>query len=110
MGFVAPFLMGSENSRACCAWVYASSRRPASRYASLSQATRSAWSSITHGHSLLDRLLQQRQRVGGPSGKRIGSPHERGDSGDEQPEAPPARGRGAFEHRMACWQSPWRSA
>ena len=53
---------------------------------------------VTHGHSLLDRLLQ-RQRVGGPSGKRIGSPHERGDSGDEQPEAPPARGRGAFEHR-----------
>jgi hypothetical protein len=62
---------------------------------------------VTHGHGLLDRLLQQRQRVGGPSGKRIGSPHKRGDSGDEQPEVRPLREvEGAFEHRDGLLDVP----
>ena len=44
VGFRPCSLWARENSRACCAWVYASSRRPASRYASPSQTIRSAWS------------------------------------------------------------------
>ena len=62
VGFVASFLMGPGELKGVLpgAWVYASSRRPANRYASLSQATRSAWSShVTHHHGLLNRLLQQ---------------------------------------------------
>jgi hypothetical protein len=62
---------------------------------------------VTHCHSLLNRLLQQRQSVGGPSGKRIGSPHERRDAGDEQPDVRPLREvEGAFEHRDGLLEVP----
>jgi len=44
VGFVASFLVRPGEFRARCAWMLASSSRPASRYALLSQTSRSAWS------------------------------------------------------------------
>ena len=53
----------------------------------------------THRDGLLDRLLQQRQGLGGPSGERIGRPQGRGDPGDEEPDVRPLREvEGPFEH------------
>ena len=52
-----------------------------------------------HRDGLRDRLLQQRQGLGGPPGERIGRPQGRGDLGDEEPDVRPLREvEGPFEH------------
>ena len=64
----------------------------------------------THRDALLDRLLQQRQGLSGPSSECIGRTQGRGDPGDSEPDVCRLREvEGPFEHGMAWWRSPWHS-
>ena len=62
---------------------------------------------VLHRHGLLNRLLQQQQGLGGPSGERIGRPQGCGDPGDEEPDVRPLREvEGPFEHRDGLGEVP----
>ena len=95
IGFVAPFLMGPGELQGTLRLGAASSSRPAQqiRLAQPDHPERMV-EHETHRDGLRDRLLQQRQGLGGPSGERIGRPQEtRRPGGRGAGCAPPARGR-----------------
>ena len=75
VGFVAPFLMGSGELQGVLR-LGVRLVQPAGQQIRLAQPDHPERmvEHETHRHGLLDRLLQQRQGLGGPSGERIGRP------------------------------------